>query len=153
MSAKRYDKILIELNDLFLMNHQVGKIFLKIQDHVVDGSLKSFFKEKEVERNEFCKLLQNESNKLEEKIDNSIMLNRRNHLTKLNLKKLFHFNKDLDLFMQVNRIMQLSIDKYNELLMEMNMPLSLCKLLVRQRDSVQSSMYLIEREAVSMGFI
>mgnify|MGYP003634047710 CR=1 FL=1 len=142
----------MKLNDLFLMNQQVGKIFSRIQDDVVDGNLKSFFKEKELERNEFCKMLQNESKKLETKVDSSIMLQRRNHLTELSFKNLLRYDKNIDLFLQVNNIMQFSLEKYNDLLMEMNMSLPLCKLLVKQRDSIQSSSFLIEREADAMGF-
>ncbi|WNH08303.1 hypothetical protein [Thalassobellus suaedae] len=150
MGVKRYDKILMKLNDLLLMNHEVEKIFSKIQYDDVDSSLKSFFKEKEIERSEFCTMLQNESKKLETKIDDSIMLNRRNHLTKLNLKKILRYDKDVDLFRQVNNVMQLSIYEYNEFLMEMNLPLSLCKLLIKQRDCIESSLHHITREAEAM---
>ena len=79
-------------------------------------------------------MLQNESKKLETKVDSSIMLQRRNHLTELSFKNLLRYDKNIDLFLQVNNIMQFSLEKYNDLLMEMNMSLPLCKLLVKQRD-------------------
>lgn len=147
MGAKRYDRILMKLNDLFLMNYQVGKSFSKVHNDVIDDELKLFFKEKTVERNQFGELLQAELNKLGAGDANSLMLNRRNHLTKLNFKKLLHLDDDGDLFKQVYKVMQLSIEKYNELLMEMHLPLSLCKLLIKQRDHIQTSFELIKREA------
>jgi len=104
LGLKQYDKILMKLNDLFLMNQQVERIFSKMQGDVADANLKAFFKEKELERKRFCEMLQNESKKLEIKVDNSIMLQRRN------------------------------------------------KLLVKQRDCIQTSSFLIEREADAMGF-
>ncbi|MEP1487971.1 MAG: hypothetical protein ABJK28_06060 [Algibacter sp.] len=134
------------MNDLFLMNQQVEKSYAKIQEDIVDASLKSFFKEKAIERNGFCELLQKELNKLETKIDNPLMMNRRNRLASLNFKKLLHFDEDIDLFKQVYSVMQLSVRKYNELLMEMHLPLSLCKLLIKQRDRIQSSLDLMRKE-------
>ncbi len=152
MGVKQYDKILMKLNDLFLMNQQVERIFSKIQNDVEDANLKAFFKEKEIERKRFCEMLQNESKKLEAKVENSIMLKRRNHLTELSFKKLLSYDKNSNLLRQVNNLMQINIAKYNDLLMEMNLSLTLCKLLVKQRDSIQSSSFLIEREADALGF-
>lgn len=152
MGLKQYDKILMKLNDLFLMNQQVERIFSKMQGDVADANLKAFFKEKELERKRFCEMLQNESKKLEIKVDNSIMLQRRNHLTELSFKKLLSYDKNSNLLRQVNNLMQISIAKYNDLLMEMNLSLPLCKLLVKQRDCIQTSSFLIEREADAMGF-
>ncbi|MFI1773014.1 hypothetical protein [Thalassobellus citreus] len=140
------------MNDLFLMNQQVGKIFSKMQGDVPDVNLKTFFKEKELERKRFCEMLQNESKKLETKVDNSIMLQRRNHLTELSIKKSLRYEKSSNLLRQVNNLMQFSIMKYNDLLMEMNLSLPLCKLLVKQRDCIQSSLFLVKREADAMGF-
>ncbi|MFI1745101.1 hypothetical protein [Thalassobellus sediminis] len=134
------------------MNQQVGKIFSKMQGDVPDVNLKTFFKEKELERKRFCEMLQNESKKLETKVDNSIMLQRRNHLTELSFKKSLRYEKSSNLLRQVNNLMQFSIVKYNDLLMEMNLSLPLCKLLVKQRDCIQSSLFLVEREADAMGF-
>ena len=39
-----------------------------------------------------------------------------------------------------------SIEKYNELLMEINLPLSVCKLLVKHRDSIYSNMNAMKRQ-------
>lgn len=147
MGAKGYDKILMKLNDLLLMNHQVEKTFTKVQKDVVDDGLKFFFKEKASERNRFGELLQGELKKLELKAEKSIMLSRRNQLTTLNFRNLLRFDDDVDLFKQVYNVMELSVEKYNELLMEMNLPLSLCKMLIRQRDYIQSSSDLIKMEA------
>lgn len=151
--VRRYDKIVTKLNDLLLMNHQVGKTFFKLQNNVGDDSLKSYFDKKVIERNQFGELLQEELKKIETKVDTlPLMQNRRNHLRMLNLKKVLHIENNLDLFKQVYKVLQLSIKKYNELLMEMHLPLSLCKLLIKQRDHIQSSLDLIKKEAAVTGF-
>lgn len=146
MGVKRYDRILIKLNDLFVMNHQVEETFAKVQDNVEDRNLQSFVKEKIIERNQFGESLENELKKLETKTNNSLVLARRNGLKKFNFKRLLNFNDDIDLLKQVYKMMQLSVKKYNELLMEMHLPLSLCKLLIRQRDRIQNSLEVMQRE-------
>ncbi|GAA4232948.1 hypothetical protein GCM10022291_08840 [Postechiella marina] len=146
MGVKRYDRILIKLNDLFVMNHQLEETFAKVQDNVEDRNLQSFVKQKIIERNQFGESLENELKKLETKTNNSLVLARRNGLKKFNFKRLLNFNDDIDLLKQVYKMMQLSVKKYNELLMEMHLPLSLCKLLIKQRDRIQNSLEVMQRE-------
>lgn len=143
---KRYDRILTKLNDLSLMNYQVEKTYAKAVKDVTDERMKTFFKEKGAERKQFDALLQVEIKKLESKVDNALMINRRNHLVKMNIKNLMDFENERELLNAVYKITELSIEKYNELLMEMHMSLSLCKLLIKQRDHMQSSLHLIRRQ-------
>lgn len=143
---KRYDRIFMKLNDLSLMNYQVGKTYEKAIKNVPDDALKDFFRKKGVERSNFGELLQREITKLEGNNEGSLMLDRRNHLIKMNFKNLLHFENEKELFTAVHKIMLLSIEKYNELLMEIHLPLSLCKLLIKERDYIQSSLGLIKRK-------
>lgn len=144
----------MKLKDLLFMNQEVQKTFLKVQSDSIDHGLKSFFKAKVTERNTFGKLLQAELNKLEAKAKTSILMQNRSHYFRSpNLKNVLQIHRDLDLFNQVYKVLQVSIKKYNALLMEIDLPLSLCKLLIKQRDRIQSSLDLIKQEVAITGFV
>lgn len=144
----------MKLKDLLFMNQEVQKTFLKVQSDSIDYGLKSFFKAKVTERNTFGKLLQAELNKLEAKAKTSILMQNRSHYFRSpNLKNVLQIHRDLDLFNQVYKVLQVSIKKYNALLMEIDLPLSLCKLLIKQRDRIQSSLDLIKQEVAITGFV
>lgn len=147
METSRYDKIITKLNGLLLMNALVEKTFTQVESTFTHYNLASFFKEKAIERNQFNQLLQQELKKLETKFGALLRLqNRVNHHRMLQLKKEFSIDTNLQLFKQVYIILKLSVKKYNDLLMEMHLPLSLCKLLVKQRDRIQASLNTILEE-------
>lgn len=144
----------MKLKDLLFMNQEVQKTFAKVQSDSIDHGLKSFFKAKVTERNTFGKLLQAELNKMETKAKTSILMQNRSHFFRSpNLKNVLQIHRDLDLFNQVYKVLQVSIKKYNALLMEIDLPLSLCKLLIKQRDRIQSSLDLIKQEVAITGFV
>lgn len=143
---KGSEKILSKLNELIIMNEEVENTYAKILKNSSRESFASFFKEKIAMRNQFGLLLLKEANKLDEEGQKSIMLNRRNTFIRTNFKTSLRINNNRSLQNEIFRIEQLSIEKYNELLMEMNLPLTLCKLLMKQRDIIQYTSRLIERE-------
>ncbi len=142
---KGSNNFLSKLNELIIMNEEVEKTYKEILKDILVEEFKPFFKDKIQVRNQFGQLLLKEVNKLGDKEQEPIMLNRRNKLIRSSLKKSLKINKALNLQNEVYRIEQFSIDKYNELLMEMNLPLKLCKLLIKQRDTIQYTSRLIER--------
>lgn len=142
---KRYDKILTKLNDLLIMNEEVVKIYAKMLKTDSGNRLKAFFMDRGAERQEFGKLMQNEIKKLGVEEEDSIMLRRRSKLVRVNFRNLLELDDERDLLNGVYEIEQLSVKKYNELLVEMNLPLSSCKLLIKQLDKVQLRLNLIKR--------
>ncbi|WP_298339889.1 DUF2383 domain-containing protein [uncultured Algibacter sp.] len=142
---KGSNNFLSKLNELIIMNEEVEKTYKKIQKNTSNEEFIPFFKDKIEVRNQFGQLLLKEVNKLGDKEQESIMLNRRNKLIRSSFKKSLQINDELNLQNEVYRIEQFSVEKYNELLMEMNLPLKLCKLLIRQRDIIQYTSRLIER--------
>lgn len=142
---KGSNNFLSKLNELIIINEEVEKTYKEILKDILVEEFKPFFKDKIQVRNQFGQLLLKEVNKLGDKEQEPIMLNRRNKLIRSSLKKSLKINKALNLQNEVYRIEQFSIDKYNELLMEMNLPLKLCKLLIKQRDTIQYTSRLIER--------
>lgn len=143
------DKFSNKLNDLLNMNYEVEKIYLEAFNSTTDETLKVFFKERQVKRSEF-------SLELRKEIDNHNIAPRSVHV----LNKYYHKNQMNDdinndllndndaILVEIFRSLQTSIDGYNELLREINLPLSLCKILIRQRDDIQDTMRVFQREDV-----
>lgn len=144
---KCYHKILRKLNDLQIMNNEIEKVYLKALKEISNNKLRAFFQKKGFEKSQFVRLLQGEINKLKMQ-NNSIELDRRFSPVSTNYSKLLHIDNDGDLYESAYKIEQFSVEKYNELLMELNLPLSLCKLLIKQRDRIEFESDLIKEETM-----
>ncbi|MFD0990203.1 DUF2383 domain-containing protein [Mariniflexile jejuense] len=143
---KSSEKILEKLNNLLIMNYGVEKVYLEALELATDDNLKAFFRERGFERNEFGRQLRAEIEKLNGKPKhfgnlssglNNIWLNLKNHLL---------LNNESELMDEIYKLKELTIDRYNMLLMEINLPLSVCKILMKQRDSVYSHMNAMKRQ-------
>lgn len=143
---KRKTEILVMLNDVFLMNEVVEKIYAKAYKKVSDLNIKVFLKERSLERNNFGKMLQNEIKKLDTDVDESIMSRRRYHLYMRSFNNLLKVENNSDLLNSIYKIELICIEKYNELLGEINLSLSLCRLLIKQQDNIQYGLCLINKE-------
>jgi len=132
-----HKKVLEKLNDLVLVNAEAKNVYEKLIKNVTNDILKKFFKEKGAQRNQFNLILFNEVKKINgEDIENPIILNKRFDYVTLNQTNIMYNEKDKDLLNIAYKIEKICIEKYNELLMEMNMPLSFCRLLIKQRDNI-----------------
>ena len=58
----------------------------------------------------------------------------------MKFKELLDTDNEYELLNEISKIKRRNIAAYNKLLQERNLSLSLCKLLVKQRDSVQMSL-------------
>ena len=58
------------------------------------------------------------------------------------------FTDEEDLLAVVYRSIKASVNGYNEMLRENSLPLTLCKILVRQRDNIQDTMRVFERDNI-----
>lgn len=142
---KGSNNFLSKLNELIIMNEEVENTYKKILKAPPVEDFSTFFRGEVEVRNQFNKLLVKEMKKLDYKEQDSMMLNRRDKLIRASLKKSLQINTDFNLHDEVFRIEQFSIEQYNELLMEMNLPLKLCRLLIKQRDAIQYTSRLMER--------
>lgn len=143
MKIKHSEKVITKANNLLMMNYEVEKIYKDAHDIVVDENLKSFFKELAFERNKFISALEKETIKLGEKPQSFKGLNklsRAYYILWRNLRPLLKENNSPELLDQICNIKEWSIDNYNDLLQEFNLSLSLCKLLVEQRDLIHYKM-------------
>ncbi|WP_303318827.1 DUF2383 domain-containing protein [Flavivirga abyssicola] len=148
---KKENKILVKLNDIFLMNKVIEKIYIKTYEKVSEMNIKALLKEKSLERCNFSEILQNEIKKLGEDVEESIMSKRRYHFYMRSFSNLLQLDDNSDLLNAVYKIELLCIEKYNELLQEINLSLSLCRLLVKQRDHIQYGLRLIKKELDFVG--
>ncbi|WP_308991414.1 DUF2383 domain-containing protein [Mariniflexile litorale] len=143
---KSSEKILGKLNGLLLMNYETEKVYLEALDLATDDNLKAFFRERGFERNEFGRQLRAEIVKLNGKPKEFGVLSSYFDRILTNFKDYFLLNIENDLIEEVYSLKRSSIEKYNELLREINLPLSTCKLLVKQRDSIYSHMNAMKRQ-------
>lgn len=143
---KSSEKILEKLNNLLIMNYGVEYVYLEALELATDDNLKAFFRERGFERNEFGRQLRAEIEKLHGKPKqlgeisnglNNIWLNIKNHIV---------LHNESELMDEIYKLKALTIDRYNALLMEINLPLSVCKVLMKQRDSVYSHMNAMKRQ-------
>ncbi|KJD33800.1 hypothetical protein PK35_03340 [Tamlana nanhaiensis] len=139
-------KILGQLNDLLLVNFEVEKIYSDVIDEVTDDSLRLFFKERALERNEFSKRINIEIEALGETPERIGALSKNFYKIKTKFKNLAFVKNESDLLDEVFNLKQDSINKYNEVLMQPHLPLKLCKILVKQRDSIQATLRVLKRE-------
>ncbi|AUP79948.1 DUF2383 domain-containing protein [Flavivirga eckloniae] len=145
---KKEDKILVKLNDVFLMNEAIEKTYEKTCEKASNTSTKAFLKEKSLERHNFGEMLQDEIKKFDTNVEESIMTRRRYHLYMKSFSSLLQIENNRDLLNAIYDVELLCIEKYNKLLREINLSLSLCRLLVKQQDNIQNGMRLIKKELV-----
>ncbi|GAA3596194.1 hypothetical protein GCM10022396_11790 [Flavivirga amylovorans] len=130
------------------MNEVIEKIYIKTCEKASDTNIETFLKGKILEQQNFGKILQNEIKKLDGDVQESIMSKRRYHLYMRDFNNLLQLGNNSDLINAIYKIELLCMEKYNELLREINLSLSLCKLLVKQQDSVQYGLRLIKKELI-----
>lgn len=134
------EKIFRRVNELLIMNYEVEIIYLEAHDIVNDEDLKAFFREKNFERNEFGRALKREVIKLGGSPKGLDDLSDRYYRGWMKFKELLDTDNEFEILKEISKIKRLNIAAYNKLLQERNLSLSLCKLLVKQRDSIQMSL-------------
>lgn len=139
-------KILNKLNGLLIMNHEVETTYIEALEYVYKDNLETYFRARSLERKEFTKALQIEIKKFDKKPENFENQNIDFSEIRTNFKNFLLFKRETDLINEVYEIKNLTIKAYNNLLVERDSPLSLCKLLVKHRDQIQDSLIAMRRE-------
>ncbi|NMH87063.1 hypothetical protein [Flavivirga algicola] len=145
---KKENKILVKLNDVFLMNEAIEKVYTKACEKVSNIDVKAVLKEKSLERYNFGKMLQNEIKKLDANAKEDIMSRRIYQLYMKSFSNLLRMENHSDLLNAICKIELLCLEKYNELLREINLSLSLCRLLIKQQDNIQYGVRSIKKELI-----
>lgn len=149
---KLSEKVINKINNLLILNYEVEKMYSDASGLVDDDRLKAFFRERAFERNESARALRKQIIKLGFEPVSFERLNRlsnRYYMIWKTIRPLLKEGNVPELLDEVCGVKQWSMDNYNSLLQEINLPLSLCKLLGSQRDRLQSNMHTIKaREAL-----
>ena len=145
-AKKKIDKLV----DLLIMNNEIERIYIEAYKNVTDNTLKVFFKERAFERNKFSAVIRNEVEIPNRNLKFLSALNKDFHEIKMNFRNIISLENEHNLLDEVFNLKEASINKYNEVLMEPDLSLKLCKAIVKQRDSIQSTMRILKRE---MAFV
>jgi uncharacterized protein (TIGR02284 family) len=143
---KSLEKILSKLNNLLIMNYEIEKVYLEAQDLATDDDLKAFFRERSFERNEFSRQLRAEIIKLGGNPKQLHVSSSDFDRIWTNFRNFIISNNENDLMEEIFSLKRYNIEKYNELLRQINLPLSTCKLLLKQQDSIYNHMNAMKRE-------
>ncbi|WP_067147024.1 PA2169 family four-helix-bundle protein [Pseudotamlana agarivorans] len=143
---KTKEKFVNNLNSLLIMNAEVEKIYTELVDKVSDEDLKTFFSQQGMQRREFTNDLKAKIVSLGGSYENKGRVQSELYKFWMNIRNFVMFNKSEESLMNEVRDMQgLTINKYNDLLRMLGLPLSICKLLIKQRDRIQDAKDSIER--------
>lgn len=145
---KSPNKILGKLNGLLIFTYEVEKIYLEAYNSVTEKTLKTFFKKKAFERSEFGEALRMEIKNLNKTPKPLDSLNKDFYKTKGSFRNLIVLQDENDLLKEVFSLKKETINQYNELLMQINLPLRLCKTIMKQRDRIQADMRKLKREHI-----
>ncbi|WP_240572106.1 DUF2383 domain-containing protein [Aestuariibaculum lutulentum] len=139
-------RVFYKVNELLVFNSGVEKVYLEAYDSVENEELKAFFNERAFERNQFSKDLKTEMENIEDKSSQPAGLSTNFYEIWRNFRNLILMDNESGLLNEVYRLKEVSVEMYNQLLMEPNLPLSVCKLLGKQRDSIQAAMNTMKRD-------
>lgn len=142
---KYSEKTISKLKQLMMINEEAEKIYLNAFSTVKSKSLKGFFRKRVIERKSHVKLLGNEIIRLNGSLGETKSTKTDFPQVHKYLKKMLLKNNENDLLEAVYFLEKRSIDKFNAVLSEPGLPLSTCKILIKQKDTIEASLYSIKR--------
>lgn len=136
---KYSEEISNKLNELLIKNYDAEKGYLNAIDNVDGDRLKMFFKRRANERSEFAKELRTEILQYGEIPVDSGSFKAAVHRNWMTLKSLFSSNNEEAILEEAIRGEETSLEEYNELVTESNLPPSIDALILKHRDAIQSA--------------
>ena len=133
------EKISNKLNELLIKNYDAEKGYLNAIDNVDGDRLKMFFKRRASERSEFAKELRTEILRYGEIPEDSGSFKGTVHRNWMSLKSLFSSNNEEAILEEAIRGEESSLELYNELLEERNLPPAIDSLLIKHKNAIQSA--------------
>ncbi|MFD2725079.1 PA2169 family four-helix-bundle protein [Hyunsoonleella rubra] len=141
---RHLEKNMAHLNSLLHLNYEVEEIYHEVLEHVQGESLKTFFRNAGFVRNEFNRVLRGEIENFGFEPVEYNGVGRMYKRILMKIKSMIGKEEDIELLQQVSNIEQLTIGAYNVVLQERHLPLSVCKVLIEQRDKMQKTINTIE---------
>ncbi|WP_316930047.1 ferritin-like domain-containing protein [Siansivirga zeaxanthinifaciens] len=132
---KYSEKISNKLNELLVKNYDAEKGYLNAIDNIDNDRLKMFFKRRASERSEFAKELRTEILRYGEIPENSGSFKGAAHRNWMSLKSMFSSNNEEAILEEAIRGEEASLEIYNEILEDRNLPPTIDSLLTKQKNS------------------
>ncbi len=136
---KYSEKISNKLNELLIKNYDAEKGYLNSIDNVDSDRLKMFFKRRASERSEFAKELRTEILQYGQTPEDSGSFKGSMHRNWMTLKSTFSSNDEEAVLEEAIRGEKASLEIYNDLIKERDLPPSIDALLVKHKNAIQSA--------------
>ena len=133
------EEISNKLNELLIKNYDAEKGYLNAIDNVDSNRLKMFFKRRASERSAFAKELRTEILRYGEIPEDSGSFKGTMHRNWMRLKSTFNSNNEEAILEEAIRGEEASLDVYNELMEERNLPPSIDALIVKHKNAIQAA--------------
>jgi uncharacterized protein (TIGR02284 family) len=136
---KYTEEISNKLNQLLIKNYDAEKGYLNAIDNVEGDRLKMFFKRRATERSEFAKELRTEILRYGEIPEDSGSFKGIVHRNWMSLKSTFSTNNEEAILEEAIRGEEASLEEYNNLITEKNLPPTIDALILKHRNAIQSA--------------
>lgn len=141
MSAK---DVTSKLNELLEKNYDTEKVYKTAADDVRDSRLKSYFKEKAMQRYDFGHELKAEISSFGESPDKGSSMKADAHRAWMNLKTAFSSDKEEAVLEETIRAEKAAVEDYNKLIKADGFPPTTANLLIKQRNAIERSLAEVE---------
>ena len=133
------EEISEKLNELLVKNYDAEKGYLNAMSNVDDKNLKIFFKRRASERSQFAKELRTEILRYGEVPEDSGTFKGTVHRNWMSLKSALSSNNEEKILEEAIRGEEASLEEYDKLIKENNLPPTIDELIFRHRNSIQAA--------------
>ena len=132
-------KISNQLNELLVKNYDAEKGYINAMKNVDNPNLKMFFKRRATERSQFAKELRTEILQYGEIPEDSGSFKGAIHRNWMTLKSTFTSNDEAVILDEAIKGEKESLNEYNDVLKEQNLPPSIDSLLIKHKNAIQAA--------------
>ena len=133
------EKISNKLNELLIKNYDAEKGYLNAIDNVNNNELKMFFKRRASERSVFAKELRTEILQYGQIPEDSGSFKGTMHRNWMSLKSTFTSNNEEAILEEAIKGEEASLEEYDKLLKENNLPPTIDSLIAKHRNAIQAA--------------
>ena len=133
------EEISNKLNELLVKNYDAEKGYLNAMSNVDDKNLKIFFKRRASERTQFAKEIRTEILRYGEVPEDSGTFKGTVHRNWMSLKSALSSNNEEKILEEAIRGEEASLEEYDKLMKENNLPPTIDELIYRHRNSIQAA--------------
>lgn len=134
---KYTEEISNKLNELLVKNYDAEKGYIEAYKNVDSNDLKIFFKRRAIERSNFAKELRTEILQYGEIPEDSGSFKGAMHRNWMKLKSTFSENDEAAILEEAIRGEETSLEEYNELITEKNLPPTIDSLIAKHQNAIQ----------------